>query len=189
MANDIIHGEATLLRQVTPADLDLLTTWFSDPEVNRWWDGYPKPREEVAQKYIGGRRPQVESFIIEAEAEPIGYIQYALDSETSGGIDMFLIPSARERGLGPDAARAMVRYLLWERHWRRVTVDPFIANPRAIHAWGKAGFKLEREVPDHPGGPALLMVIEADNYNDSFNRLHPGTPWNLSLPSDGNPRS
>ena len=169
MTDQIIQGEFTSTRPVTPADLDLLTAWFSDPEVYRWWDGSPKPREEVADKYLGRRPPPpvVQSFIIETGAEPIGYIHHWEADANSGGIDMFLIPSRRERGLGPDAARAMVRYLLQERKWRRVTVDPYTDNPRAIHAWGKVGFRVECEVADHPGGPALLMVIEADSYADN----------------------
>ena len=38
---------------------------------------------------------------------------------------MFLIPSARGRGLGPDAARAMAEHLFHERGRARVTVDPY----------------------------------------------------------------
>jgi RimJ/RimL family protein N-acetyltransferase len=74
---------------------------------------------------------------------------------------MFLIPSARDHGIGLDAARALVHYLFAEQGWRRVTVDPAVTNPRAIRAWGKAGFVVERDWPDHPDGPAVLMAIEA----------------------------
>jgi len=172
-----IRGERTILRPVTPADLDVLVGWFSDPEVYRWWDGYPKPRDEVAEKYIE-RQPGVERFIVEAGAQPaeqpaaetggdaggrpIGYLQYWHGDGATGGIDMFLTPASRGQGLGPDAARAMVRYLLDTLGWTRVTVDPYANNLRAIRAWGTAGFAFERELPDHPGGPALLMVIEAN---------------------------
>jgi aminoglycoside 6'-N-acetyltransferase len=162
MTDQRIRGERTALRLATAADLDLLVGWFADPEVHRWWDGAPKPREEVARKYPGGRRPQVESFIIEADGAPVGYIQSWVNDATSGGLDMFLVPAARHRGLGPDAARALVRHLLTERGWRRVTVDPAAGNVRAIRAWAKAGFVYERDWPDHPDGPAVLMAVEAD---------------------------
>jgi aminoglycoside 6'-N-acetyltransferase len=167
MTTQEIRGEHTTLRPVTPADLDLLTGWFADPEVYRWWDGAPKPRAEVAQKYIGRRRPQVESFIIETGGQPIGYLQYGVGDATSGGLDMFLAPAHRHRGLGPDAARALVRYLMTECGWRRVTVDPAVGNARAIRAWGKAGFVSERDWPDHPDGPAVLMAIEAERVGGS----------------------
>lgn len=166
-----IRGERTCVRPVSPDDLELLVGWLSDPEVYRWWDGYPKGREEVAEKYLG-RRPGVESFIVElddesaeavggADARPIGYVQYWQGEGLTGGLDMFLTAASREQGLGPDAARAMVRFLFEVVGWTRVTVDPYADNPRAIRAWGKAGFVFERELPEHPGGPAVLMVIEA----------------------------
>ena len=99
-------------------------------------------------------------FIVEAGGAPIGYLQCWADDAASGGLDMFLVPAARHRGLGRDAARALVRYLVQERGRRRVTVDPAAGNARAIRAWGKAGFVYERDWPDHPDGPAVLMAIE-----------------------------
>ena len=53
---------------------------------------------------------------------------------------MFLIPAARGRGLGPDAARAMTEHLLHERGRERVTVDPYAWNEGAVRAWERAGF-------------------------------------------------
>ena len=101
-------------------------------------------------------------FIVEAGAEPVGYFQACAEDATAGGIDLFLIPAARGRGLGPDAARALVRYLAEVRGWRRVTVDPAVDNGRAIRAWEKAGFVSERDWPDHPDGPSVLMAIHAE---------------------------
>jgi aminoglycoside 6'-N-acetyltransferase len=124
----------------------------------------------------------------EFNGTPVGYLQYWLGDEgphanadapivastasgaatdtaterPTGGIDMFLIPSAREQGLGSDAARAMVRYLLAVLGWRRVTVDPAADNARAIRAWQKAGFVFECDWPDHPDEPAVLLAINAD---------------------------
>jgi aminoglycoside 6'-N-acetyltransferase len=161
MSNPSIRGERTVLRLSTPDDVDLLTGWLADPEVYRWWGGVPVPREQVEEKYIGQRRPEVETFIVEATGEPIGFLQYWQGNPTSGGIDMFLIPSKRGQGLGPDAARAIVRYLLDELGWQRVTVDPSADNAGAIRAWTRAGFRFEREWPDAADGPAILMAIEA----------------------------
>lgn len=169
-----IRGERTTLRPVEPDDLDLLAGWLADPEIYRWWGGSAIPREEVAEKYIG-RRPDVFGFIVEADGgaaaepadrRPIGYLQYWIGEGaggpgTEGGIDMYLVPNARQRGFGPDAARAVVRYLIEALGWRRVTVDPAADNARAIRAWERAGFAYERDWPDHPDGPAVLLAIEA----------------------------
>ena len=71
-----VTGELTSLRPAREDDLDLLTRWFGEPEVYRWWGGSPLPREAVAAKYVGRRRPRVESYVIEAHGTPVGYIQY-----------------------------------------------------------------------------------------------------------------
>jgi aminoglycoside 6'-N-acetyltransferase len=138
MTDHEIRGERTSLRPATDADLALLTRWLTDPEVYRWWDGTPATADDLRRRgYTGSRRPQKEPFIVHADREPVGYIQAWAGDADSGGIDLFLVPAARGRGLGPDAARALVRHLLMVHGWRRVTVDPAADNARAIRAWAK----------------------------------------------------
>lgn len=160
MIGPVISGQTALLRPADDADLDLLTAWFSDPDVYAWWGGEPIEREEVRADYTGHRSPEVESFIIESEGKPVGYLQYWRATERSGGLDMFLIPEARGRGLGPDAARATVEHLLGEKGWTEVTVDPLVDNERAIRAWTRAGFVPDHEsIDEQTGKPCLIMVI------------------------------
>ena len=149
------------VRPSCEADLDLLAGWFSHPDVVPWWGGRALTREEVAAKYTGRRCPQVESFIVEVSRQPSGYIQYHLEGPGDAGLDMMLMPEFRGQGLGPKAARLLVRHLRDDRGWTDITVDPAVSNVRAIHAWEKAGFIREREWPDHPGEPALLMRLRA----------------------------
>ena len=75
---------------------------------------------------------------------------------------MFLIPAARGRGLGPDAASTMADWLLETGVLRRLTVDPYLSNERAIAAWKKAGFQPVREhEPDEEHAvPWLLMSFD-----------------------------
>ncbi len=155
----MIRGERTSLRHATEDDLDLLAGWLADPEVYRWWEGRPLSREEVADLYTGRQRPEVEPFVIEAEGVPVGYLQCWQGTETSGGIDLFLVPEARGRGLGPDAARAAARFLLDERGWTEVTVDPVVDNIRAIRAFERAGFMPEGEELDEETGKRVLRML------------------------------
>ncbi len=154
-----LAGRRTELRPAAPSDLDLLAGWLADPEVYRWWGGLAIERDAVAREYTGARRPQVESTIIEAGGRPVGYLQWwPADDPDAVGLDMFLEPAARGRGLGPDAALAAVDHLL-SCGARRITVDPLASNPRAIAAWSKAGFVPERPIVDTETGlPAVLMV-------------------------------
>ena len=159
---ELLRGATVTLRQTSEDDLDLLTRWFSDPAIYEWWGGSPLRRDVVAEKYIGRRRPAVESLIIEAEGKPVGYVQYhqgfeAYHGADEGGIDMFVAPDARRRGLGSDAAETLVRHLLSERGWSRVTVDPAKNNPRALRFWRECGFQYERDVDSR--GPAELLSV------------------------------
>jgi aminoglycoside 6'-N-acetyltransferase len=106
------------------------------------------------------RRPDVDAYIVEADGEPIGYIQsWWEDGEPRrGGIDMFLAPGARGRGLGPDAARTLTESLLAS-GWARVTVDPYAWNEPAIRAWQRAGFvEIERRDADADHAAAYLVM-------------------------------
>ncbi|MGW4390937.1 GNAT family N-acetyltransferase [Streptomyces sp. NPDC004685] len=137
----VLDGVLTRLVPTTEDDLDLLAKWFASPEFIEHWDGVPKSRDEVAEKYVGRRRPRVESFLVLAQITPVGYAQYWHADAAEGGIDMVLAPKARGRGLGPDAARTLLAHLGGNLGWRRVTVDPARGNVRAVRAWEKAGFR------------------------------------------------
>ncbi|MFG2311469.1 GNAT family N-acetyltransferase [Streptomyces sp. NPDC048566] len=137
----VLDGVLTRLIPTTEDDVDLLGRWFASPDFVEHWGGVPISRDEVAEKYLGRRRPRVGSFLVLAHGTPVGYAQYWQAGVAEGGIDMVLAPQARGRGLGPDAARALLAHLGGTLGWRRVTVDPLRGNVRAVHAWEKAGFR------------------------------------------------
>jgi aminoglycoside 6'-N-acetyltransferase len=154
-----LHGRLTVVRTATEEDADLLVGWHADPDVARFWDDETYTRDEILDRL---RRAEVEPFVVEAQGEPVGYLQAWNDLPGDGGIDMFLIPNARGRGLGPDAARTLARHLRDERGWLRVTVDPYLWNEAAIRAWRRAGFRdvEEREPDEERASRWLLMEFE-----------------------------
>lgn len=156
-----LRGELTELRSATEADADLLVAWHADPEVARFWGGEKFTRDEMLERL---RRADVEPFLVEERGEPVGYLQaWRGDDKATGGLDMFLVPSGRGRGLGPDAARTLARHLVDHRGWTRLTVDPELSNEDAVRAWRRAGFVdvEERPADEEHGGPWLLMVFRA----------------------------
>ena len=128
----LVRGRLTTLRPADAGDVDRLVAWHADPDVARYWDGETFTRAEMEARLA---REDVEAWIVEETSEPVGFLQIHPD-----GLDMFLIPSARGRGLGPDAARAMAEHLIRERGRERVTVDPYAWNDGAVRAWERAGF-------------------------------------------------
>jgi aminoglycoside 6'-N-acetyltransferase len=100
--------------------------------VARYWDDETFTRADMQERLA---RDDVEAWIVEETGDPVGFLQVHPE-----GLDMFLIPAARGRGLGPDAARAMAEYLIRERGRERVTVDPYVWNRGAVRAWERAGF-------------------------------------------------
>jgi aminoglycoside 6'-N-acetyltransferase len=148
----------TVVRPAVEDDADLLARWHDDPEVARYWDEERFTREEMRERLL---RVDVDAFVVEENGNPVGYLQ-AWRAGDDGGIDMFLIPSARGRALGPDAARAFARHLADERRWSRITVDPYLWNETAVRAWRRAGFRdvEEREPDAEHTARWLLMEFE-----------------------------
>ena len=153
----MISGALTTVRPATEADVALLVAWHADPDVSRYWDGEIFTPAEMRERLA---REAVDAWIIEENGEPVGYIQswWEADEPRRGGIDGFLVPDARGRGLMPDAARALARSLL-ANGWTRVTVDPYVWNERAVRGWEKAGFvEIERHDADEEHGAAWRLL-------------------------------
>jgi aminoglycoside 6'-N-acetyltransferase len=147
----LVRGRLTTLRPADRGDVDRLVAWHADPEVARYWDGETFTPAEMEERLA---RDDVEAWIVEEAGEPVGYLQVHPE-----GLDMFLAPYARGRGLGPDAARAMAEHLTRDRGRSRVTADPYAWNESAVRAWERAGFV---EVSHHEAGgeytaPWILM--------------------------------
>ena len=154
-----LAGEFTAVRPATTGDIDLLVGWHADPEVARYWDGETYTRSEMRLLLA---RSDVDAYIVEADREPVGYLQACFEEAEPrvGGLDMFLVPSARDHGLGTDAAATLARWLVDAGHVQRLTVDPYLSNERAIRAWTKAGFRpVERREPDSEHTAAWLLMV------------------------------
>jgi aminoglycoside 6'-N-acetyltransferase len=144
---EAVPGVTTVVRPATDEDIDLLVAWWSDPDTSRYWDGETFTAEQMRARL---RRERVEAWIVEADGELVGYLQswWADDEPLRGGLDGFLVPAARGRGLMPDAASALARSLRAS-GWQHVTVDPYAWNERALRGWAKAGFvEVSRHEPD-----------------------------------------
>jgi len=151
-------------RAMRAADLPLIRRWLALPHVLEWWGN---PEEQFALVSADLDETAMDQFIVSTAGDPLGYLQcYDLSEWNAGfgvqpqgtrGIDLFIgEPCMIGRGHGS----ALIRCFVTDRFRQglpRIVTDPDSANRRAIGAYEKAGFHIDRSV-ETPDGPALLMV-------------------------------
>jgi aminoglycoside 6'-N-acetyltransferase len=156
-----------VLRPIVESDVAELRRIHSTPEVARWWDlpedGFPWSDD-----------PDSTRLAIEVDGAVAGMVQYSEETEPKyrhAGIDVFLDPALRGRGIGTEAVRRVVRILFEEQGHHRLTIDPAAANAAAIRAYERVGFRrvgvLRRYERDADGGgwhDGLLMELLADEW-------------------------
>lgn len=160
-----LRGEQVRLRPVLRDDVPALRAFLDEPDVGRWW---PQP---PADEDFPFDEPGLVVLTIEAEGEVAGLIQFLEELEPDyrhASIDVFLGSAFHGRGLGPDAVRSVVRHLILDRGHHRLTIDPTVANTKAVAAYRRVGFRdvgvLREQERDHATGgwrDGLLMDLLA----------------------------
>ncbi len=167
-----IHGRHVTLRPIQRADAARLTEILRTPEVARWWTGYDQVRVE-AEFLVD--EPNVTVYGIELAGWLVGLIQVTEEPAPDfrhASIDLFLDPAVHGRGLGPDAIRALARYLMEHDGHHRLTIDPAADNEQAIRAYAKVGFRAVgrmrqyQRFADGTWRDGLLMDLLADELED-----------------------
>jgi aminoglycoside 6'-N-acetyltransferase len=136
----VLRGERVLLRPGRPEDADALARIRREPEVARRWGAGGGIEEEVREAFVGND----EGFVIEADGEIVGAIQYGEEEDPmyrQANIDIFLTTPRHGEGLGTEAVRVLARHLFEDRGHHRLTIDPAAENAAAIRAYEKAGFR------------------------------------------------
>lgn len=144
----------------------MLAGWYADPEVSKYWDGRIYDEAEVVERL---HRDDVDAWIVEEDGAPVGYLQswWEPDPPKRGGLDGFLIPSARGRGIMPAVARRLALALLGQ-GWAEVTVDPYAWNEPAVRAWGRAGFvEVSRGHPPDEDHTASWVLMRFEGVSET----------------------
>jgi RimJ/RimL family protein N-acetyltransferase len=168
-------GQVTF-RPVTAADLPMLGAWMARPHWLEWW-GEPETELEYIREMIEGR-DDTEPFIFAVDGVDLGYIQvWRLASnrvepwlteapwvmwlpDNTVGVDLSIAdPEMLSRGVGTAVLQAFVARLrgLGE---TEIMIDPDPANPRALRAYEKAGFRVIEALRGRTGD-SLVMRHDA----------------------------
>jgi RimJ/RimL family protein N-acetyltransferase len=150
MPQSPFEGRLVRLRAAEPEDAPAMHRWMNDPEViDNLAARYPT---SVATHLERTRHVELgfagAPFVIEAMAEsrPIGWV--ALRRATPEDRCAALGIAIGEKdfwdgGYGTDAMRTVCRFGFDEMNLRRIELDVFPANKRAIRVYEKVGFRVE----------------------------------------------
>jgi aminoglycoside 6'-N-acetyltransferase len=159
-----LHGRLVTLRPAVAADAPILLAILDQPDVAAWWrrDEWERLDESDAV-----------SFVIVLDGVVVGCVQYSEETDPdyfSAAVDIFVSAAVHGRGVGSDAMRALIAWLIDARGHHRLTVDPAAINTRAIRVYEKLGFRpagvlrqYER-VADGSWRDALLMELLAAEF-------------------------
>jgi aminoglycoside 6'-N-acetyltransferase len=162
----VLRGHRVVLRPLVEADIPPLTEMVRHPEVAQWWIDYDEERLRAETL----RDPDVTPFAIELEGELIGLIEYTEENDPGyrfAMVDLTVDAAHVGQGLGTDALRTVIRYLMDTRGHHHIMIDPAAANARAIAAYEKVGFKPVGVMRQYELGPdgvwrdGLLMDLVA----------------------------
>jgi aminoglycoside 6'-N-acetyltransferase len=135
-----LRGERVALRPLAADDLAAVYRALQEPEVARWWGAFDadRIRDELLET------PETTAFAIEVDGGFAGVVTYSEELDPDyrhAGIDIFLAEAYQDRGYGSEAIRVLARHLFRERGHHRLTIDPALANERAIRAYERVGFR------------------------------------------------
>jgi aminoglycoside 6'-N-acetyltransferase len=165
-----LRTERLLLRPQRKGDLEELERIVSSPGAAEWWGDLRDP-DKLRRDLRCDDEDDSAAFTIEIEGDVVGWLGVWEENEPGyryAGLDVMLAPEVRGRGIGPEALRAAIRWLIDERGHHRVTIDPARANERAIRAYESVGFRpvgVMRQYERDPAGgwrDGLLMDLLAD---------------------------
>lgn len=140
MSTPTLHGERVTLRPFVEEDLPPILEILLQPGVCEWWPDYDMRRLRADAL----ETPETTTFAIEFGGDLVGLIMYSEQTDPyykSAGIDITLAAGCLGQGLGGDSLRTLARHLFEVRGHHRLTIDPALANERAIGAYRKVGFK------------------------------------------------
>jgi len=156
MINNLYRGNLVRLAALDPEESAAATSRFSrDSEYFRLMDSYPclLHTKESTKKWIEKDLEDEHAIIFAirtlADDHLIGDV--GLDGLYWNHGDTFLGIGVGDRefwgkGYGSDAMKLVLRYAFTELNLRRVTLNVFEYNPRAIRCYQKVGFQQEGRV-------------------------------------------
>lgn len=126
------------LRPLSGADVERLAEAVQHPSIRRWW-GFTADGDSLRDGFWNDGT----GFAIDSGGELAGWLGFNEEDDPDyrhAALDITLLPPFQGHGLGPEALRTVIRWLIEERGHHRFTIDPSVENTRAIRAYEAIGF-------------------------------------------------
>ena len=143
MTAPTLRSERLTLRPVRDCDLDALAKIIASPGVREWWGEADEP-ERLRENLRSDEDGHFTAFLIEVDGQVAGWLGTSEETDPDyrhAALDISLASEYQGHGLGPEALRTAIEWLVRERGHHRFTIDPAVANKRAIEAYRRVGFK------------------------------------------------
>jgi aminoglycoside 6'-N-acetyltransferase len=128
----VLRTERLVLRAIEDADIGPLLDMV---RASEWWGRGVEAEDLTSDSF---------DFTIEVDGEPAGWLGISEEDEPDyhhAALDITLVPEHQDKGLGTEALRTAIDWLVAERGHHRFTIDPAAHNARAIAAYTKVGFE------------------------------------------------
>lgn len=164
----VLEGRMGTLRPLVAGEAKAFAVALSQDEGAHPWIGY---EASVLEQWFADAA--VHAFAVEEGGVAHGVITFEeqLDPDyRSANIDIALLSSGTNRGLGTDAIRTLAHWLFEQRDHHRITIDPAVGNSRAVRSYEKVGFKPVGIMRQYERGPDgtwhdnLLMDLLKDEF-------------------------
>jgi [ribosomal protein S5]-alanine N-acetyltransferase len=157
-------GFVTLIRE----DIPIMTAWFQNLEYSAYLGSFGRTLTlEAETKWFEENATPSQSLvcfgILELETDRLIGTCSLMDINQAMGLATLGIgigePECLGKGYGTEAVRLMVEYGMFFLNLHNIKLEVFGFNPRAIHAYEKAGFRLV-------GRRRAAYVLGGERYDD-----------------------
>jgi RimJ/RimL family protein N-acetyltransferase len=144
-----------MLEALRDEDSEALFAWINDPELVQLSAVFrPVTREEHDAWFAAVRtREDVAIFALREDGRLVGTCQLIVDGDEAELRIRIGVAASRSRGLGTRAVVALVAHGFEDLGLRRIWLQVFAVNTRAIRTYEKAGFTR------YAGDATVLMEI------------------------------
>jgi diamine N-acetyltransferase len=148
----MLIGNRVRLRAAERDDLPTFVRWFNDPEVTHFLAMYAPLSLAMEERWFEGILNDKDTFFFVVEAlvgqkpVPIGSLALTHIDWKNRNAGFGISISEKEywgQGHGTEAARVCLRFAFGELNLKRVYLDVYAYNERAIRSYEKVGFKHE----------------------------------------------